>query len=102
MLNYAEYFFIINSFRCSSFRQLNLFHVGFHADKDEVGLRTLVNNALSIFVQYHEASRRTAAEQKDSLWEAFIKFMIKYPFILKQRNWDPAALGDLIPIDDNQ
>jgi hypothetical protein len=102
MLKYAEYFFIINSFRCSYFKQFYSLPEGFHTDEEEFDFRTHVNNALMIFVQYQEASRRTAAEQKGSPWEAFIRFMFKYPFILELRYWDPVALDNMVPISDNQ
>jgi hypothetical protein len=54
------------------------------------------------FVQYHEASRRSATEQMGSSLEALIISMLKYPFIPELRNWNPVALGNLVPIVNNQ
>jgi hypothetical protein len=102
MLKFAEHFFIINSFRCNSNKQFYLFPEEFHTDKEEIDFRTSVSTILLIFIQYSEASRRAAIEQKGSFLEAFIKFMLTYSLIPELRNWDPVALDNMVPIGNNQ
>jgi hypothetical protein len=75
---------------------------GFHTYEKNGFLRTPINSALLIIVQYHEASRRTAAEQMGSPLRSVFKFMLKYPFIPELRNWDPVTLGNLVSIGNNQ
>jgi hypothetical protein len=79
-----------------------IFIEGFHIEEKNRCQRTPVNNALLFFDQYHEASRRTAAEQMNSLFRSEFKFILKFPFLPEPRIWDPRTLGNLASIGNNQ
>jgi hypothetical protein len=90
----------INTFRCSSL--IFIYIEGFPTE-DEVRFPiTPVNIASVFFEQYHEASRRTAAEQMDSPFRSIIKSLFNEPVLLEPRIWDPATLGNLVSIGNNQ
>jgi hypothetical protein len=62
-MKFAEH--IINTFRCNRLI-IFIFIEGFHTEKKNKFPRTPVNNELLLIEQYHEVSRRTAAEQMGS------------------------------------
>jgi hypothetical protein len=92
---------MINTFRCSKII-IYIFTEGFHTEEKSRCQRTAVNNALLFFEQYHEASRRTSAEQMGSPLRSVFKFMLKYRLIPEPRIWDPVTLGNLVSIGNNQ
>jgi hypothetical protein len=98
-VKYAEK--LINTFRCSRVI-IYIFTEGFPTEEEIRFLRTPVNIVSVSIEQYHEASRRTAAEQMGSPLRSEFKFMLKYPFLPEPRIWDPMTLGNLFSIGNNQ
>jgi hypothetical protein len=90
----------INTFRCSSL--IFIYTEGFPTE-DEIRFPKTPVFIASVFIeQYHEASRRTAAEQMGSPFRSVFRSMLKYPSISEPRIWDPVTLGNLVSIDNNQ
>jgi hypothetical protein len=92
---------MINTFRCADMR-IYFFTDGFHNEEEVRFSRSPINNASVFFDQYHEASRRTAAEQMSSPLRSVFNFMFKYPSIPEPRIWDPVTLSNLVSIGNNQ
>jgi hypothetical protein len=90
----------INTFRCSSL--IVIYTEGFPT-QDEVRFpRTPVIIASVFFEKYHEASRRTAAEKMSSPFRSIHQIFAQVPVLPELRIWDPATLGNLVSIGNNQ
>jgi hypothetical protein len=92
---------LINTFRCSKV-MIYIFTEGFPTEGEVRFPRTPVNIASVFFKQYHEANRKTAAEQIGSPLRSEFIFMLKYPFLSEPGIWDPVTLGNLVSIGNNQ
>jgi hypothetical protein len=89
----------INTFRCSGL--IFIYTEGFPTEDEVRFLRTPVDIVSISFEQYHEASRRTAAEQMGSPFRSAYQVHAQVPVLTEPRIWDPATLGNLVLIKNN-
>jgi hypothetical protein len=90
----------INPFRCNSL--IFLYTEGFPTEDEVRFPRTPFNIASVSFEQYHEASRRTAAEQIGSPFRSEHQVHAQVPVLPEPPIWDPATLDNLFFIGNNQ
>jgi hypothetical protein len=90
----------INTFRCNSL--IFIYTEGFPTKDEDRFSRTPVIIASVSIEQYHEASRRTAADQMGSPLRSEHQVHTQVPVLLEPRIWESATLGNLVSIGNNQ